>query len=324
MDCKASPSESGQRRVCAAARPATARLAVTLLAALLATGCTQIGNLKARLAGEPSTQSSAPAATAPAREASAAPSLRVIVNDELERGRYAEGEQALRRYIAQHPGDRQARLMLRQLTADPEQMLGHASRPYVVRSGDSFSALAARYLGDSNLFLILARYNHSSNPSQLDTGETIRLPTSVPRVTTPADATLTGAQGADQRAGTAAPSTPSRTPAPISKTAATQAAQLQAESVALLDRGQKAQALTRLDQALDLDPHLPPGNSKSASLRQQLLGNYHQRAVILYRDQHLDQAIALWNHVLAIDPGYEPAVIYRARALELKARLKQF
>ena len=59
-------------------------------------------------------------------------------------------------------------------------------------------------------------------------------------------------------------------------------------------------------------------------MRQQLLSAYHQRAIVLYRDQKLDPAIALWDHVLAIDPSYEPAVIYRARALELKQRLKQF
>jgi tetratricopeptide (TPR) repeat protein len=46
--------------------------------------------------------------------------------------------------------------------------------------------------------------------------------------------------------------------------------------------------------------------------------------VVLYRDQQLDKAIALWNRVLAIAPNYEPAVAYRARALELKQRLKQY
>jgi tetratricopeptide (TPR) repeat protein len=54
-----------------------------------------------------------------------------------------------------------------------------------------------------------------------------------------------------------------------------------------------------------------------------VLNNYHQRAIVLYRDQKLDQAIALWDHVLAIDPGYEAATVYRTRALELKHRLKQ-
>ncbi|HTM29615.1 MAG TPA: LysM domain-containing protein, partial [Rhodanobacter sp.] len=60
------------------------------------------------------------------------------------------------------------------------------------------------------------------------------------------------------------------------------------------------------------------------ALRSQLLDSYHERAIVLYRDQQLDQAIVLWNRVLAIAPGYEPAVVYRARALELKQRLRQY
>ena len=55
-----------------------------------------------------------------------------------------------------------------------------------------------------------------------------------------------------------------------------------------------------------------------------LVATFHQRAIVLYRDQQLDPAIALWDRVLAIDPGYEPATVYRTRALELKQRLKQF
>ena len=30
-----------------------------------------------------------------------------------------------------------------------------------------------------------------------------------------------------------------------------------------------------------------------------------------------------WDHLLAIDPGYEAATVYWTRALELKHRLKQ-
>lgn len=254
---------------------------------------------------------------------SAASALDRIVNGELQHGDYAQGEKALRQYLSRHPGDRPAQFMLHQLTDDPEHALGSASRPYVVRTGDTFGALAARYLGDANRFLILARYNGSTDPSQLAVGETIRLPTAVPGQPAPAnpatpnpDATTAGAP-----ANPPPPAAPALPSAPAQTTVT--AAQLQAQSVALLDQGHKAQALARLDQALDMDPGLPPDGARAAALRKELLGNYHQRAVILYRDQHLDQAIALWNHVLAIDPHYEPAVIYRARARELKRRLQQ-
>jgi tetratricopeptide (TPR) repeat protein len=196
--------------------------------------------------------------------------------------------------------------MLRQLTADPEQVLGHASREYVVRPGDSYSTLAARYLGDGGRFLILARYNGSTNPSLLQVGQTLRLP--APHLT-----------AADRPEGAVQDQ-----PAPPDASAAAKAHRLQDESLALLHKGQRSQALERMDQALDADPRLPPAGADARALRKQLVSVYHQRAIVLYRDQQLDQAIALWNRVLAIEPDFEPATVYRARALELKQRLKQF
>ncbi|MDE2054147.1 MAG: LysM peptidoglycan-binding domain-containing protein [Xanthomonadaceae bacterium] len=242
-----------------------------------------------------------------------------MVNDELQLGRYAEGESALRRYLKQHPGDRPAQAMLRQLTADPRQMLGAPSGTHVVQAGDSYSSLAARYLGDPSLFLILARYNGSTNPSVLRLGETVRLPLSAKRLSMASDTAEPGADSAES--GAAAGATAA---APVAESAALKARRLQKESLALLDQGHKNQALARLDQALLVDPQLKPAGTGAAALRRQLLAAYHERAIVLYRDQHLDQAIALWDRVLAIDPNYEPAVIYRARALDLKHRLKQF
>lgn len=294
-----------------------ATLSAPLLAMLAVAGCAQMSKLKTQvgdqLAGHPTAVVTPAAATGPARTTGAS-SLAAIVNDDLQVGHYAEGEQALREYLRQHPGDRAAQAMLHQLTVDPEQQLGHASRPYVVQPGDSYSTLAARYLGDPSQFLILARYNGSTNPSLLRVGQTLRLPASAAGV---AQEGAPARTGADAPAGSALAIAP--TPAP-----AAQVRRLQQESAALLAQGQKAQALARMDQALTIDPQLRPVGAGPASLRKQLIASYHQRAIVLYRDQRLDQAIALWDRVLAIDPNYEPAVAYRARALELKQRLKQF
>ena len=102
-------------------------------------------------------------------------SLSAILDD-LQEGKYAEGEASLRRYLEKHPDDNAARAVLRQLTEDPEAMLGRQSHRYVVKRGDSWSALAARILGDPGLFLVLARYNDSGNPSDLRVGQVVRLP----------------------------------------------------------------------------------------------------------------------------------------------------
>lgn len=292
-----------------------------MLAVLAANGCTQVNTLKGRvedrLNGSPRVTVTQPSTTA--REATAIPteSLGAIISGDLQRGRYDEGERALRQYLTVHPDDRTAQSMLHQLTVDPEQELGARSRSYVVRPGDSYSTLAARHLGDAQRFLILARYNGSADPSLLRTGQTLRLPlasspasdaasTSRPVKSAPAADVAGAGQG------------------PAGESATARARRLQRESVSLLEHGHKDQALVQMDEALSLDPRLKPSGPQAASMRQQLLAAYHQRAIVLYRDQKLDPAIALWDHVLAIDPSYEPAVVYRARALEIKQRLKQF
>ncbi|MEO9091420.1 MAG: LysM domain-containing protein [Rhodanobacter sp.] len=303
-------------------------LVLLLLAMFGMAGCAQVNKLKSRVdeqLGPNRTTQPVPAAAPTQIGDSGAFSLTTIINDQLQHGRYAEGEQALHRYLARHPGDRLAQGMLRQVTIDPEKMLGHSSRNYVVQADDSYSSLAARFLGDPNLFLILARYNDSANPSRLRSGETVRLPLSAANISTTREAAVRGAndsQGAELKA-TGAPLDDSA-PAANTEPPTAKAKRLQKESVALLGQGHKQQALARLDEALLINPHLQPTGPGAAGLRQQLVANYHQRAVVLYRDQHLDLAIGLWDHVLAIDPGYEPAVIYRARARELKQRLKQY
>ncbi|MCW8809150.1 MAG: LysM peptidoglycan-binding domain-containing protein, partial [Rhodanobacter sp.] len=155
-----------------------------LLALLEVSGCAEMSKLKQRFGGHANAHTSVvftPAAQLTAPVASAGNvSLSTIVNDQLEHGHYAEGEQALRRYLAQHPGDHAAQAMLRQLTVDPERMLGQESRSHVVEAGDSYSSLAAHYLGDPGLFVVLARYNHASDPSVLRLGEKLRLPIDSP------------------------------------------------------------------------------------------------------------------------------------------------
>jgi tetratricopeptide (TPR) repeat protein len=295
---------------------------------LAVTGCTQIEKLKSHVSDSLEPQRNVTFTPAPPSANARVPagtSLATIVNKQLQHGHYTEGEKALRRYLTRHPEDRAAKSMLQQLVVDPQQQLGSRWFPHQVQPGDSYSSLAARYLGDSGLFLILARYNGSTNPSILRVGETLHLPVSGQRqVTAP-----TESSNAASSAATVATSTsrqdanaPSADTEPVGEPAKVKAQRLQQESISLLQQAHKQQALAKLDQALTIDPQLKPA-AAAASLRKQLVASYHQRAIVFYRDQHLNQAIALWDHVLAIDPNFEPAVIYRARALELKRRLRQ-
>lgn len=257
----------------------------------------------------PTRTTPAPAAAATSA-VSPVPTLTDIINGQLQHGRYEEGARQLRAYLAQHPGDRLATLMLRQLTATPREWLGPPAQSRVAQPGDSYSTLARRYLGDAYLFVLLARYNDSADPSLLRAGQTIRLPATSPR------ASLAPEEASDDGA-----PPPAR---PVAESRERRSLRLQRESLKLLDAGRQAEALARLDTALAIDPGLAGGDKQAAALRGQLVAACHQRAIVLYRDQQLDPAIALWNRVLAIDPAYEPALAYRARAQELKRRLKQY
>jgi tetratricopeptide (TPR) repeat protein len=281
------------------------------MAMLAAVGCVPLSKNRARVSVQryPSGAEKSPVAAARGNASSLAP----IINEKIQRGYYAEGERALRQYLVEHPGDGAAQAMLHQLTVDPTQMLGSDARDYTVKSGDSYSSLAARYLGDASLFVVLARYNGSRNPSDLRLGQTLRMPLSKPG----AGAVVSDTSPTSE---TAAPQTEVITDASPSE----KARLLQDESVVLFKEGRKQDALERLDHALLIQPNLKSNGAIASSLRKQLVANYHEQAVVLYRDQKLDSAIALWDRVLAIDPGFEPAVIYRTRALELKQRLKQF
>lgn len=285
-----------------------------------AAGCSQVGALKSKMGNAFSrtpTATDTQAASAPDTDQPL--SLSAITGTYLLQGRYAEGEQQLRRYLAKYPNDRPAQNLLRQLTVDPKVALGAVSRNYVVQPGDSYSTLAARDLGDSNQFLLLARYNGSTNPSALRVGETVHLPTTAARGTASGSASARSS-GRNVATMVVTPATPPDASS-SDESPAVKAQRLQAQSTALLKQGQKDQALARLDEALTLDPHVKPAGDPA--VRTPLLASYHERAVVLYRDQKLDQAIALWDRILAVDPGYERAVIYRARALELQRRLKQ-
>jgi tetratricopeptide (TPR) repeat protein len=281
------------------------------MAMLAAAGCVPLSKHRAGVSVQryPSGAEKSPVAAAPSNPSS----LAAIINEKIQHGRYAEGERALRQFLVEHPGDGAAQAMLYQLTVDPTQMLGSDARDYTVKSGESYSSLAARYLGDASLFVVLARYNGSHNPSNLRVGQTLRIPRSKPGE---------GAVVSDTSPSSemAAPHTEAITDA----SPAEKARLLQDESVSLFKEGRRQDALQCLDHALLIQPNLKSNGAIASSLRKQLVANYHEQAVVLYRDQKLDPAIALWDRVLAIDPGFEPAVIYRTRALELKQRLKQF
>ncbi|HUA80509.1 MAG TPA: tetratricopeptide repeat protein [Dyella sp.] len=296
----------------------SSKLAIALCVLTVVSGCAKVtidkkgGEEPARVA--PSEQSASD------REAGTEPSLAAIVHRDLQNGYYEEGERALKRYLQEHPGDRTAELYLRQLEEDPKQTLGAASVSHVVQPGESYSTLAAKYLGDPNLFLVLARYNGSTNPSRIRTGSSLQLPV---RSTDNSVASHLTVQPTPAPAA-AAPAEADAISTPPVAVPTQRAEQLKNQSLALYRAGRRDQAIDVFDQALLLNPHLTSSDTEFPELSHAWIAKSHQQAMVFYLDQHLDQAIALWDRILAVDPTYEPATIYRARAVELKQRLQQY
>lgn len=213
----------------------------------------------------------------------------------LEDGRQDQARVALKAYRAKDPKNPLALSLQQQLDTNPISMLGKPATTYTVQPGDTLGGLAERFLGNSSKFVILARYNHIARSKDLRVGQVIRLPASA----TPAEASATpnGAGSSDASPPMDHPGMPN-------------------------EKSAQDQDLNPVN-AREPQPPADEQTSKPDAKSLLLVQKYHKQALAAYRRQNLDQAIALWNKALAIDPNYEPALGYRARALELKKRLHQ-
>ncbi len=108
------------------------------------------------------------------------------VADLLEAGKVEEAHVEIERALEIDPANKLAQSFLMQLTSDPVAALGETSFPYTVKSGESLSKIAGRYMGDIFQFYILARYNGIAVPRLVPAGQTIRIPGEKPVETKPA------------------------------------------------------------------------------------------------------------------------------------------
>ncbi|QDF96016.1 hypothetical protein CJ010_05400 [Azoarcus sp. DD4] len=276
--------------------------------------------------------------------------LRWII-ERLQDGQLVAAREALVAYLKREPANATAKSLLQQIDTDPVALLGKTHTTYTVRPGDTMGALAGRFLGDPLRFVALARYNGIDRARTLAAGQTLKVPTArmsqaqVVDVGGEALPAPTGSAGereevhrrrievelAAGRGDTAAAAIEqARADAPgngawnawldpMARRA--MAVAQQQRGIALMERRQHEAAYEAFGQALAQEPELEPARRHRASLRGVLVAEYHKVAVVRYRNQQLDEAIALWDKALKLDPGFEPARGYRTRALELKRRL---
>lgn len=326
-------------------------LLLTLLTVSLGlTGCAQLqAKLQQLSLGGPKEKTEAPPPSPPSPAITTHKSIKALnlhqIIGMLEDGKYADAAIELKYYLIKNPKDPTASNLLKQLTYDPLTMLGSPARKYTVQPGDTLGGIAAKFLGNPLDFVILARYNRIKRSKDLQAGQVLDLP-----ATQHADEVLNKQQGNPKQSDKDTDTTtlaPDRGQLPVEKLEALPspepatpagekprkktitpidedlALKQQAIGMNALDKGQDVAAYQAFQHALTLDPSLQPARHQAEILAKKLVERFHKQALTAYREQKLDKAIGLWNRALDIDPNYEPALGYRARALELKQRLKQ-
>ncbi len=94
----------------------------------------------------------------------------------LQVGDVTTAQHELELALCGDPGQEMAVELLRQIQTPAGRLFGNESFPYGVQPGDSLSRIADEFLGDAFQFYALARYNRIDNPSQLQAGQTVRIP----------------------------------------------------------------------------------------------------------------------------------------------------
>lgn len=139
-------------------------------------GCPKIGGL----GGSASRPAAEPAVVLPPELGLSARERLLKAVGLLEVGEAAQAKVELLAYLAEEPKGKLANKLLPQIDADPrnffQKAYGSESFLYKMRTGDSLSNVAQRFLGDPMLFHVLARYNGIQSPRELKAGKVIRIP----------------------------------------------------------------------------------------------------------------------------------------------------
>ncbi|WP_395646745.1 LysM peptidoglycan-binding domain-containing protein [Terricaulis sp.] len=224
-------------------------LALSLVSALAA--CASMPSVHDLTHPAPIAESEQPAA---APERTPREHVRVAVGL-LDAGEERQARAELRAALDAQPNNSAARRLMDQIETDPRELLRGRTFAYTVRSGETMSELAQRYLGDPLLFYALARFNGLEAPNQLTAGRVLQIPQRAgaaivalpPQSTTPPSPT--------QEA-----SMPAPPPAAVQRRAGidpARAGQLRLQGLQRLNGGDVNGAVSLLRQAQTLDADNP-------------------------------------------------------------------
>ncbi len=254
----------------------------------------------------------------PAQAKAQAHKLTLEAIDSLQNGDEAKAQGVLEQALALDAGNDLARKLMDQIKADPQTELGSVYFRYTVQRDDSLSKIAQQYMGDRFRFHILARYNDIANPSKLAAGQVIKIPGRAPppgaQPPRPAPGQAPAPTVAEGDA--AAKAVDSATPRSASAVLMQQGADLQRA-------GDLGGAYDAYKEAAARDPANREAAQKRDALRQTLARRYEREAVQAFQRQKLDESIAKWDQVLALEPNNQKAKLERERALDLRKKMNE-
>ncbi len=207
--------------------------------------------------------------------------------DRFQNGEAKQAEQDLRLVLKEKPQYTLVRDLLKQFEVDPEEYLGKEYFEYQVRSGESLSLIAERFLGDNLKFIVLARYNRLAVPGRLVAGQTLR----IPKRYKPA----------------AGPAQPRSEPVPEGQ----RAALVYEEASRMLENGDFAGAVARLE------PELEAWAESDAKLLRLSLDAYGAYADWLIKQDQWQDAREILRRAAELDPSNE-RTLARLAAVEDK------
>lgn len=254
----------------------------------------------------------------PAQAKTQAQKLSIDAVTQLQNGDEPAAQRTLEQALALDPANDLAKKLMEQIKADPQKELGTVFFRYTVQRDDSLSKIAQQYMGDRFKFHILAKYNDIQNPSKLAAGQVIKVPGKAPPPgAAPPRPAPAAAEAPDEAAKAAA-------------AAATEAATPRNAAATLMQQGLDMQKGGNIEGAYDAFREAAlrdPGNRDAVlqrdALRQQLARKYEREATQAFQRQNLDESIAKWDRVLALEPGNQKAKLERERAIDLRKKLNE-
>ena len=116
-----------------------------------------------------------PAALTPAN--TTPPERQHYIVELLGAGKRDQARVEAQKLVEEQPTSTEATTLLNEIDADPQVLLGAQNTSYTIQPGETLVTLADRFLGDSNLFYALARYNNIDVPNDAAPGQAILIPT---------------------------------------------------------------------------------------------------------------------------------------------------